>query len=164
MSELYLIALGSNQRHVQFGLPRDVLVAAVGIIDGTLGDVRDVSPVITSDPVGPSQRQYANGALLLETQRRPQELLRALKLVEHFFGRRPCGQRWSARVLDLDIVLWSGGCFAGNALIIPHLLFRERAFVLGPATAIAPDWRDPVSGLSLSQLHTRLTQPRPLPR
>ena len=44
--------------------------------------------------------------------------------------------RWRARVLDLDIVLWSAGPWASERLVIPHGEFRRRAFVLGPAAAI----------------------------
>ena len=62
-------------------------------------------------------------------------------------------------MLDLDLVLWSGGCFAAPGLVIPHPLFRNRAFVLAPAVQIAPRWRDPVTGLSVRQLHARLTRP-----
>lgn len=129
-----------------------------------LGDVTAVAPVLASDPVGPSMRRYANGAALLETGLEPVELLAALKRIERQFGRTGRGQRWSSRVIDLDIVLWSGGCFAAPGLVVPHRLFRQRDFVLRPAVAIAPAWRDPVSGLTLRQLHSRLTRPRPLPR
>ena len=129
-----------------------------------LGDVTAVAPVRTSAPVGPSLRRYANGAALLESALEPQELLAALKRIERRFGRTTRGQRWSSRVIDLDIVLWDGGCFGAPGLLVPHRLFRTRDFVLAPAMAIAPAWRDPVSGLSVRQLHARLTSPRPLPR
>ena len=60
--------------------------------------------------------------------------------------------------------LWSGGPYVDRSLTIPHPLFRERDFVLGPASAIAPHWRDPVTGLTLRQLHARLTRKGPLRR
>ncbi len=95
----------------------------------------------------------------------PGALLGELQAIEHRFGRRDRGgQRWRARVLDLDIVLWSGGTWASPDLLIPHPAFRQRDFVLGPAAGIAPEWRDPLSGLSLRQLHARLTRPKRLPR
>lgn len=140
-----------------------MLAAAVEAV-ALLGDVAAVAPVISSDPIGPSLRRYANGALVLESALEPLALLRALKQIEADFGRRARGQRWSSRVLDLDIVLWSGGCFGAPELVVPHRLFRERRFVLGPAVSIVPCWRDPVSGLTVRQLHARLTRPRPLPR
>jgi len=129
-----------------------------------LGTVLARSAVIDSAPVGPSQRQYANAALVLETERHPPALLGVLQAMEQDFGRVRRGQRWGARVLDLDIVLWSGGAWVTPGLTIPHPLFRTRPFVLSPALAIAADWRDPDSGHTVRQLHARLTRPRPLPR
>ncbi len=41
-------------------------------------------------------------------------------------------------------------------LVIPHAYFRERTFVLIPAAHVAPDWRDPVTGLTVRQLSSRL--------
>ncbi len=91
-------------------------------------------------------------------------LLALLKRIERAFGRRPGGRRWRARVLDLDLVLWSGGPYAAPGLTIPHPLFRERAFVLAPALAVAPAWRDPLTGATVRQLHARLTAPRAMPK
>lgn len=122
------------------------------------------APIITSAPLGPSRRHYANGAVLVESTLAPDALLDILQGLERAFGRRRRGARWQARVLDLDIVLWDGGWWGSPALTIPHPLFRERAFVLGPAARIAPDWGDPLSGLTLRQLNARLTARRALPR
>ena len=71
-------------------------------------------------------------------------------------GQPLMGQRWGARVLDLDIVLWSEGPWASPGLIVPHVEFRNRAFVLNPLLAIVPDWRDPITGLTPRQLAHRL--------
>ena len=141
-----------------------MLEAAVGGIGEQLGEVLGVAPIIDSVPVGPSSRRYANSALLLRTDCEPEDLLRELKRLERAFGRRPGGQRWGSRVLDLDIVLWDGGIHASPSLAIPHPRFREREFVLRPAAALADDWRDPATGLTLRQLHARLTAHRPLRR
>jgi 2-amino-4-hydroxy-6-hydroxymethyldihydropteridine diphosphokinase len=67
-------------------------------------------------------------------------------------------------VLDLDIILWSGGSFAEAGLIVPHPAFRQRSFVLQPLAAIAPDWRDPLTGLRIRQLLRRLDRPSPVDR
>jgi 2-amino-4-hydroxy-6-hydroxymethyldihydropteridine diphosphokinase len=122
-----------------------------------------VAPVIASAPLGPSLRRYANGAAVIETPLDPPALLTLLKTIECSFGRTRGGKRWGARVLDLDIVLWSDGMWGSPALVVPHRSFRERLFVLQPAAAIAPSWRDPVSGLTVRHLRARLTRPRPLP-
>jgi 2-amino-4-hydroxy-6-hydroxymethyldihydropteridine diphosphokinase len=122
------------------------------------------APVSHTDPIGPSLRRYANAVAVIETRLPPPALLALLKRVEREFGRRPGGQRWTSRVLDLDLVLWSGGPFVEPGLTIPHRLFRTRNFVLAPAAHIAPDWRDPVTGLTVRQLHARLTRPRAVRR
>ena len=159
----YLIALGSNRRHGRWGAPEKVLRAAMA----ELG-VDAASPIMASAPVGPSRRRYANAAAVLQTKELPPELMVRLKAMERKFGRRRGGRRWGSRVLDLDIVLWSGGSWAAKGLVVPHMAFRERSFVLGPATRIAPGWRDPLTGLTVRQLRARatrrLTLPLPPPR
>lgn len=118
---------------------------------------------ITSAPVGPSLRRFCNTVAIVRSADEPRDMLRRLKAIERAFGRRR-GARWSARVIDLDIVLWSGGAFRAAELVIPHRLFREREFVLRPLLEIAPDWCDPITHCSVRQLHARLTRRRALPR
>lgn len=162
MSSTYLIALGSNRRHHLYGDPNKVVRAAMEEC-AALGTVTARSPIIQTAPMGAAQRRFANAACVLESEYDPPALLAALKRLEREFGRRP-GQRWGDRVIDCDIVLWSGGEFASRRLSIPHPEFRERDFVLGPAAAITPDWRDPITGLSVAHLNARLTRPRALTR
>jgi 2-amino-4-hydroxy-6-hydroxymethyldihydropteridine diphosphokinase len=152
----YLIALGSNQRHPVFGRPELVLNAAFNAIQSDALTILARSTTIRSKPVGPSHRRYANAAAILETTLEPLALLKHLKRLEAQFGRRNSGQIWRARVLDLDIILWSGGIWADPNLVVPHRLFRQRDFVLIPCAEIAPNWRDPVTGLFVRHLKVRL--------
>ena len=156
----YLIALGSNRRHHRFGRPRDVLAAALERLGAEGVRVIAAAPVLLTEPLGPSLRRYANSAAVIETRLDPPALLALLKRIEREFGRRPGGQRWTSRVLDLDMILWSGGAFSGPGLTVPHPLFRTRDFVLVPAAAIAPRWRDPITGLTVRQLRFRLRHSR----
>jgi 2-amino-4-hydroxy-6-hydroxymethyldihydropteridine diphosphokinase len=162
VSSTYLIALGSNRRHHLYGPPEGVLRAAMEEC-ASLGTVTARSAVVATAPMGAARRRFANAALVLESELAPTALLAALKHMERAFGRRR-GQRWGDRVLDGDIILWSGGRWRSADLAIPHPAFAARTFVLAPARMIAPLWRDPASGLSLAQSHARLTRPRPLPR
>jgi 2-amino-4-hydroxy-6-hydroxymethyldihydropteridine diphosphokinase len=159
----YLVALGSNQRHPRHGDPRAVIAAALGALRQRGIAIERASQTWRSAPIGPSNRQYANAAAAVRTALSPPDLLARLKQVERDFGRRPGGQRWRSRVLDLDIILWSGGCWSDPALTVPHPAFRARPFVLGPAAAIAPAWRDPITRRTVRQLYTRLTRKMPLP-
>ncbi len=153
----YVIALGSNRRHVRHGGPTGVLRAAVETLT-SLGAVEAVSTIRATPALGPAGRGFANAAAILTTGLDPDDLLAALKTIERQFGRRG-GRRWGPRILDLDIILWSGGMWA-DVPVIPHPEFRKRAFVLDPLAEIAADWRDPVTGLAIRHLRTRLTAPR----
>ena len=65
-------------------------------------------------------------------------MLSMLKAIERDFGRRR-GQRWGARVIDLDIILWSGGRWRSPGLIVPHSAYAARDFVLHPLATIAAE-------------------------
>lgn len=148
----YVIALGSN-RPGRFGTPERQIVAALEAIGGVVL----ASRIYGTAPLGHSKRRFANAAALIETQEDPPMLLRRLKAIERHFGRRR-GRSWSARVLDLDIILWSQGAWGEAGLTIPHAHFRKRAFVLDPLVRIVPDWRDPITGRTVRQLRARLTR------
>lgn len=154
----YVVALGSNRRG-RHGTPAAEVTAAIHALPGLVA----FAPIISSAPIGPSIRRFANTAALISTSLRPEELLLVLKKIERHFGRRR-GQRWGARVVDLDIILWSGGTVSEPGLIIPHPAFRTRDFVLTPLVQIAPRWRDPETGYTMVQLHARLTRRRSVPR
>ena len=151
----YAIALGSNVRG-RHGPPERTLAAALAAVGGVIA----ASPVVRSAPLGPSRRRYANAAAMIASDELPLALLARLKGIERDFGRRP-GRTWGARVLDLDIVLWSDGAWASPGLTVPHIAFRDRAFVLHPLAAIVPGWRDPVTGRTVRQLARAVDRPRP---
>ncbi|CAN5510970.1 2-amino-4-hydroxy-6-hydroxymethyldihydropteridinediphosphokinase [soil metagenome] len=154
---IYLIALGSN-RPGRHGAPKAELRAALREIGGLIA----VSRIVDTAPLGPSLRRFANAVAAIESSETPPALLARLKSIERDFGRRP-GRRWGARVMDLDIILWSDGVWADRSVTVPHPEFRTRGFVVGPAAEIAPLWRDPVTNRSLRQIVARLTRSRPLP-
>jgi 2-amino-4-hydroxy-6-hydroxymethyldihydropteridine diphosphokinase len=147
----YVIALGSNRRG-RHGAPQAEIRAAIAAIGGGTA-----SPILATAPLGPSRRRFANAALLIDSDETPPQLLARLKRIERTFGRRR-GRRWDARVIDLDIILWSGGAWASDGLTVPHPEFRRRAFVLRPVAAIVPDWRDPITGRTVRQLAARLAR------
>jgi 2-amino-4-hydroxy-6-hydroxymethyldihydropteridine diphosphokinase len=136
---LYAIAIGSNRPHGRFGRPPQVVEAAIARLDQDFG-LFDASPIVLNRPLGSGGRDFANAVALVESELDAPALLRRLKAIEREFGRRP-GQRWGPRVLDLDIILWSGGRFRSRRLTIPHPQLARRSFVLQPLAAIAPNWR-----------------------
>ncbi len=160
---LYAIGLGSNRRHARHGDPRHVLLAALAALETDDIEPVDVSPIIASDPVGPSRRRYANAVALVASPLSPPDMLARLQRIEAAFGRRT-GQRWSARTLDLDILLWSGGAWCDSHLTIPHPAMTQRAFVLAPLATIAANWRHPLTSRTVRQQEARLKRAKPVDR
>ncbi len=153
----YAIALGSNRRS-RYGSPAETVRAAADALD-----VEALSIIRTTAALGPAGRGFANAAAILMSEDEPPELLTRLKQVEADFGRRG-GRRWGPRVLDLDIILWSGGAWDGVGLVVPHPAFRDRDFVLEPLAELVPHWRDPITGSTIRQLLHRLRAARPVDR
>lgn len=138
-THLYAIAIGSNRPHGRHGRPPQVVEAAIARLDAEFG-LFDASPIVLNPAIGGAGRDFANAVALVESDLEPQEMLRRIKAMEREFGRRS-GKHWAARVLDLDISLWSGGRFRSRSLMIPHHGLESRSFVLQPLAAIAPNWR-----------------------
>jgi 2-amino-4-hydroxy-6-hydroxymethyldihydropteridine diphosphokinase len=157
-THLYAIAIGSNRPHGRFGRPNGVVEAAIARLDDEFG-LFDASRIVLNPAHGGAGRDFANAVALVESHLEPPGMLRRLKAVERDFGRRG-GRRWGARVLDLDILAWSGGRWQSRALSIPHPALEKRVFALQPLAAVAPNW--PIRGaLTARQLAHRLARCRP---
>ena len=154
----YAIAIGSNRRHVAHGRPSGVVIAAIARLDADFA-LFDASPILINPAMGAAGREFANAVALVESPLDPPAMLAAIKAIERDFGRREA-RRWAARVLDLDLIAWSGGRFRSRRLTIPHPAAASRAFVIAPLAAIAPYWRFD-RALTARQLAARLGKPRP---
>jgi 2-amino-4-hydroxy-6-hydroxymethyldihydropteridine diphosphokinase len=149
------IALGSN-----LGDRRRHLDSAVASLGALLADLR-VSRVFETEPVdvvGP-QGPFLNAAVAGEFEGTARELLATLLTLERQHGReRP--HAGAARTLDLDLIFFGEERVEESGLVVPHPRFRDRRFVLAPLADVAPDWRDPVTGLTVRELLERLGEPR----
>jgi 2-amino-4-hydroxy-6-hydroxymethyldihydropteridine diphosphokinase len=144
---LAAIALGSN-----LGNPLANVEAALEMLDLVPGIVVvRRSPWYQTKAVGPPQPDYINGCALLSTTLSPHRLLATLLQVEAKFGRVR-RERWAARTLDLDLLLYADRVVDTPDLQIPHPRMGDRAFVLAPLANIAPDWVEPISGRAIAQL------------
>ncbi len=113
--------------------------------------VERASPWFLSEPLGPPQPWFINGAALISTPLSPPTLLTRLQEVEEEMGRRGKG-KGTPRTLDLDIILYGDMVMDSEWLTLPHPRFRERRFVLEPLAAIAPRVKDPITGLRIGEL------------
>jgi 2-amino-4-hydroxy-6-hydroxymethyldihydropteridine diphosphokinase len=156
-THLFAIAIGSNRPHGRYGRPAGVVESAIARLDQEFG-LFDASPIVLNAAHGGAGRDFANAVALVESGLKPPDMLKRLKAIEREFGRRS-GKRWGPRVLDLDLVLWSGGRWRSRWLTVPHSQLPNRSFVLQPLAAIAPNWR--VGALSIRHFAERLAHRRP---
>jgi 2-amino-4-hydroxy-6-hydroxymethyldihydropteridine diphosphokinase len=149
-----LIALGANLSFLA-GTPADTLVSALRALDTGNITVEGQSGFYRSaawpDPADPP---FVNAVTEIRTGLSPEALLAQLHQVEAQFGRRR-NERNAPRTLDIDLLDYDGLVQQGPPEL-PHPRIAERAFVLIPLRDVAPDWRHPVSGLSISELISRL--------
>ena len=157
MSGLAAIALGSNLNS-EFGDREANLEEAVQRIGG-LGEVRAVSSFYDTEPVGfLEQPRFLNGALVLETELEPVELMRELLGVERAMGREREGAiAKGPRVIDLDLLLYGDVVMSTEELTLPHPEMQARRFVLEPLAEITPEWIHPVLGVTAGTMLKRLS-------
>ena len=101
--------------------------------------VTAISSLYLSKPMGPQdQNNYINAVIAIETSLSAIDLLDALQAIENNAGRVRKDNRWGARILDLDIILFGHEEINTERLTIPHYGMHEREFVLLPLAEIAP--------------------------
>jgi 2-amino-4-hydroxy-6-hydroxymethyldihydropteridine diphosphokinase len=159
MKRLAAIALGSNLSSA-WGSPAENIAEAVRRIR-TLGDVRAISSLRVTAPVGyTSQPDFTNAALLLETHLEPLDLMHTLLAIERAMGRDrsqavpPKGPR----IIDLDLLLMDDVVLSTAELTLPHPRMAERRFVLEPLAEIAAEKVEPVSGLTIAEMLSTLAR------
>lgn len=141
------IALGSN-----LGDSYAILESALIRLAQTPGLMLQAqSPIYRTVAVGPPQPDYLNACALFMTTLEPDQLLQLLLETEVQFGRVR-REKWGARQLDLDLLLFDDLILRQPNLEIPHPRMTDRAFVLVPLNDIIPNWIEPISGKSIAAL------------
>jgi len=137
------VALGSNlgdrERHLATACEDiSALQAASNLV---------CSSVYETEPMGPqNQPDYLNAVCRFDCADSAFHLLEALQCIERGHGRVKNTQRWTARPLDLDILLFGSECIDEPHLQIPHSGISERSFVLWPLLELEPELQIPSLG------------------
>lgn len=110
----------------------------------------DDSGLFLSRPMLPpgeagGQPDYCNAVARLRTALDAFELLDRLQQIEQAQGRVR-GERWGARCIDLDILLYGDRRIEHERLRVPHPGLHQREFVLYPLQRLEPSLRIPGRG------------------
>ncbi len=134
MSRIY-VGLGSNLSNPKLQI--QVAVDAIAKIEHC--SLVSVSSLYFSRPMGPQdQPDYMNAVVAIESTLSPLPLLDELQSIENKAGRVRKDNRWGARILDLDILLFGDSVIQSDRLTVPHYGLKFREFVLQPLLEIAP--------------------------
>jgi 2-amino-4-hydroxy-6-hydroxymethyldihydropteridine diphosphokinase len=136
--------LGDRERHIR---------SAADEVARFVSSFR-LSSIIETAPVGQGLENdppFLNAVGVGESDLSPRELFDRLRAIEAAAGRaRP--YPGAPRTLDLDLILVGDEVVDEGDLQVPHPRFRQRRFVLEPLAEIAPELRDPVTGLRARDL------------
>lgn len=142
---LAYLSLGSNE-DAQAHLSR-----AFEELRARFGEV--VSSSMRRTPaVGFDGPDFLNAAAIIDSDLDPIALDAWLHALEDAHGRRRDLPRFSSRPLDIDIVFYDDRVMTGPGHLELPRPELQHAFVLQPLAEIAPDYRHPVSGLTLREL------------
>ncbi len=109
-------------------------------------------PFLTKPIGGPQdQDEFINASACVDTTLAPHQLFELLHEIETELGRQR-RQRWAARLVDLDLLLYDDLVIDTPDLTIPHPRMAFRRFVLEPAAEVSPHIVHPLIGWNIQQL------------
>lgn len=144
MAEVFL-SLGSNidrERHIRAGL--DALAEQ-------FGELR-VSRVFESEAVGFDGDDFYNLVVVLHTDLPVGQLALCLREIEDANGRLRAGPKFSARTLDIDILIVGDLTGTIDGVKLPRGEIQKNAFVLQPLAELAPEHRHPLTGQTFAEM------------
>ncbi|OAI14757.1 2-amino-4-hydroxy-6-hydroxymethyldihydropteridine pyrophosphokinase [Methylomonas koyamae] len=127
-------------------------------IPSSLNALRDlfgeltVSSIYESEPVGFVGDSFYNLVVGFQSELPAKSVAKLLRQVELDHGRSRDSQKFSARTLDLDLILYGDEIINDGRLQIPRDEIEKYAFVLEPLAEIAPALTHPISKVSYADL------------
>lgn len=129
------------------------LESARRLIGQRIGTLVKTSSLYETQPWGkPDQPDFLNQALEVATYLKPEEILKAILAIEKELGRQR-EDKWSARIIDIDILFYDAKVLNTKDLTLPHPHLHERNFALVPMLEIAPNKQHPVFKKSIEELY-----------
>ena len=128
------------------------LTAVRSQISELAGRIINESVIYETEPWGISdQPNYLNQVIQIDSDHTAEELLGILQKIETQLGRFR-NQKWTSRIIDIDILFYQQEIIKTNQLTVPHPYLHKRRFTLIPLAEIAPDFVHPVLKKPISEL------------
>lgn len=151
---------GMRERHIAFLLTGgnigdrfSNLIHAKNLIEAEAGPILASSGYYETKAWGKEdQADFLNQALKVETNLSPLELLNTLQDIEAQLGRVR-NQKWDARIIDIDILLYDDLIMETDELSIPHKHIHERNFTLIPMMEIDGEKEHPILKKTIETLY-----------
>ena len=144
MSTAY-ISIGSNidkERHIP---------SSLRALEDVFGPLK-LSSVYETEPVGFVGNSFYNLVVSFESDLTAKQIAKTLRQIELDHGRTRESQKFSARTLDLDLILLGDQVISDGRLQIPRDEIERYAFVLEPLAEISPSGIHPISGKTYADL------------
>jgi 2-amino-4-hydroxy-6-hydroxymethyldihydropteridine diphosphokinase len=146
--KIVFLGIGTN-----LGNRESNLEQAVARIEEYVGPVLDSSSIYETEPWGfQAKDEFLNKVVKVETELTPSEILERILIIESIMGRVRSKERYSSRLIDIDILICEDMIIDEENLKIPHRLLHQRRFVLVPLCEVASDMIHPVLKKSISDL------------
>jgi 2-amino-4-hydroxy-6-hydroxymethyldihydropteridine diphosphokinase len=115
--------------------------------------IRGISTVYFTEPEGrPEQPPYFNCVVEIETSLPPAELKHTvLRRIEDELGRKRGRDKYAARTIDLDLIVYGDLVLKTEDLTIPDPEIVRRPFLAVPLHELAPELKLPGSGLDMKE-------------
>ncbi len=111
-----------------------------------------LSSVYESEAVGFEGDNFLNMVVGLDTDEDVHTVVKTLRDIEDRHGRVRSGPRFSARTIDLDLLLYDDLVLKEDGLEIPRDEITHNAFVLWPMAEVAPQQVHPENDQTMAQL------------
>ena len=146
--KIVFLGIGTNLGNRELNLEQ-----AIARIEEFIGPVLMTSSIYETEPWGfQAEDKFLNLVVKAETKLTPSGLLGRILMIESLMGRVRGPNRYSSRLIDIDILVYEEMIIDQESLKIPHPLLQERRFVLVPLCEIASEMIHPVLKKSYAEL------------
>ena len=151
---LIYVGIGSNIEQEKY-----IRISAKSLKETFGADCQlQLSPVYKTQAVGFEGDDFYNLVASFYSELSPYEVEKELKKIEHLHGRQRNQNKFSARTLDIDLLLYDQEIIHTNGISIPRDEIEKYAFVLSPLAELAPKLIHPETQKTILEMWRELKE------